>query len=79
MHKYKCPVFVLEYTRERVNHHACDSRNDFDQIKLQDDLNTLLKWQDDWQMHFNADKCFVMHLTHARNPKTCQYSFSFPP
>ena len=32
-YKYKIPVYVLEYTRERVNHHACDSRNDLDVIK----------------------------------------------
>mmetsp|Transcript_28294 Transcript_28294/g.24995 ORF Transcript_28294/g.24995 Transcript_28294/m.24995 type:complete len:320 (+) Transcript_28294:37-996(+) len=32
-HKYSIPVYVLEYTRERINHHACDSRNDFDEIK----------------------------------------------
>eukprot|EP01084_Bolivina_argentea_P099627 179065_1 len=33
IHKYKCPIYVLEYTRERMNHHACDSRNDFKIIK----------------------------------------------
>ena len=33
LHKYKCPVYVLEYTRERINRHSCDSRNDFEAIK----------------------------------------------
>ena len=32
-HRYSVPVHVLEYARERINHHACDCRNDFDVIK----------------------------------------------
>ena len=32
-HKYKCPVYILEYCRERINYHSCDSRNDFKVIK----------------------------------------------
>ena len=26
-----------------------------------------MKWEYDWQMHFNPQKCFVMRLTHARH------------
>ena len=26
-----------------------------------------MKWEYDWQMHFNLQKCFVMRLTHARH------------
>jgi len=29
---------------------------------LQDDLNRLKKWSEEWQLRFNADKCKVMHL-----------------
>jgi len=32
-HTHKVPIIVLEYTRERVNRHACDSRNDFSVIQ----------------------------------------------
>ena len=35
--------------------------------ELQKDLDELIKWEHDWQMHFDPDKCFVMRLTHARN------------
>ena len=31
------------------------------------DLNSLMKWEYDWQMHFNPQTCFVMRLTHARH------------
>jgi len=39
-----------------------------DACELQRDLDTLTKWQTDWQMRFNATKCYVMHLTTARKP-----------
>ena len=29
---------------------------------MQDDLNKLLKWSEEWQMLFNNDKCKVMHF-----------------
>ena len=40
---------------------------------LQDDLITLEKWQNDWQMSFNVKKCFIMRITHVRNPKIFDY------
>ena len=30
--------------------------------KLIEDLSNVFKWSEDWQMHFNIDKCKVMHL-----------------
>ena len=38
-----------------------------DSQKLQKDLDELTKWEHDWQMHFNPDKCFVMKLTLTTN------------
>ena len=29
---------------------------------LRDDLKSLCKWSEDWQMLFNVDKCKVMHF-----------------
>ena len=50
-----------------------DIQNQFDHEQLQDDLNTLNKWQEDWQLKFNPDKCFSMRLTHSRTPKIYSY------
>ena len=30
---------------------------------LQDDLNALVKWANDWRMLFHPDKCKVMEIT----------------
>ena len=48
-------------------------QNQFDLEALQQDLNTLCKWEKDWQMHFNPQKCYVMRLTHKRNPVHYDY------
>ena len=44
-----------------------EMKNENDSQELQKDLNSLMKWKYDWQMHFNPQKCFVMRLTHARH------------
>ena len=33
-----------------------------DQEKLQEDLNNLQKWANDWGMRFNAKKCYIMSI-----------------
>ena len=47
--------------------------NQIDHDKPQADMDTLAKWQHTWQLHFNTKKCFVMRLTHTRNPKMFNY------
>ena len=44
---------------------------------LQEDINNLTKWSDDWQMTFNVAKCKVMHfgssnLQHDYNICNCK-------
>ena len=39
-------------------------KNQADSIILQNDINTLVKWEKDWQMSFNASKCYTMRITH---------------
>jgi hypothetical protein len=48
-------------------------QNEIDSNELQEDLNTLVKWEENWQLCFNPSKCFVMRLTHARSPKHFDY------
>ena len=45
----------------------------FGHNSLQEDLNTLVNWQNEWQMSFNAKKCFTMRLTHAKKQKVFNY------
>ena len=33
---------------------------------LQQDINSLCKWESTWQMKFNTSKCFIMHMTHQK-------------
>ena len=35
--------------------------------KLQNDLNMLLEWSNNWKMQFNEDKCKVIHFG-KKNP-----------
>ena len=43
-------------------------------VCLQMTVSCTTKWEHDWQMHFNPNKCFVMRLTHARNVKQFNYT-----
>ena len=33
-------------------------------MELQEDINKLVEWANKWQMNFNVDKCYVMHIGH---------------
>jgi len=35
-----------------------------DSVSLQEDLNRLLEWSEDWLLRFNPEKCKVMHVGH---------------
>jgi len=37
--------------------------NDYNE--LQEDLNNLMRWSEEWQMLFNIDRCKVIHLGRA--------------
>jgi len=38
-------------------------RDVHDSLRMQADLDRLLKWADEWQMQFNVSKCKVVHLS----------------
>ena len=41
--------------------------NQQDSIALQDDLDSLQRWESDWLMQFHPQKCQTMHITNKRN------------
>ena len=36
-----------------------------------------MKWENDWQMHFNPHKCFAMRLTDAGHLTRCNYILGY--
>jgi len=40
-------------------------RSSQDSCVLQADLDSLMRWSDEWLMKFNCDKCKVMHIGHS--------------
>ena len=45
-----------------------------DQVKLQQDLQTLANWSKTWLMDFNIKKCAILSITRKRNPSSFPYS-----
>ena len=43
---------------------------------LQDDLNSLAKWETDWQMKFNVSKCHSMRVTRLHPSNHIQFSYT---
>ena len=46
---------------------------------LQKDINTLCNWESKWQMKFNIDKCYIMHVSHKRNALLMTYNMNSRP
>ena len=42
---------------------------------LQDDLNSLAKWEMDWQMKFNVSKCHSMRVTRLHPSNHIQFNY----
>ena len=40
---------------------------------LQDDIDKLVDWSDNWKLAFNIDKCSLCTVTRKRNPIICNY------
>jgi hypothetical protein len=40
---------------------------------LQDDMDSLLQWEQDWQMEFHPSKCQLLRITNKRKPFARDY------
>ena len=49
--------------------------DDSDCDNLQDDLNKLEIWQNEWQMEFNPSKCNIMRISNKQRPPQRTYFF----
>jgi hypothetical protein len=63
-HRWKSVCRLVEPVEYVIN-------NNNDQHQLQNDLQQLEIWEKKWQMQFNADKCFTIHL--AKKRKTAEF------
>ena len=66
----KSPVRL--FADDCVLYNTIESQKDADQ--LQHDLDSLRNWEQQWQMEFNAAKCFVMRISHANTKFKFDYS-----
>ena len=49
-------------------------KSSLDASTLQSDLNNLHRWEREWLMEFNPEKCFVLNITTKRTPSKNKYS-----
>ena len=49
-------------------------KSEADSTLLQQDLDSLQQWEDDWLMTFNPKKCQTLHVTNKRHPIIKPYS-----
>ena len=51
---------------------GCEVNSEEDRLLLQDDIDCLMIWAEEWQLEFNASKCKVLHL----GKKNKQFSYT---
>ena len=44
--------------------------------RIQDDLDKIASWCEEWQLSLNVEKCKVMHMNRKINPVTFEYNIS---
>ena len=48
-------------------------RSQDDSCKLQNDIPSLLRWAETWQMRFNSEQCHILSISHQRNKSAPVY------
>ena len=71
------PEYVSENTTVRLFADDCKLyrriQTHEDSSQLQEDLNSLQKWEQDWLMSFNSKKCQVLRIARKKTPVICNY------
>ena len=70
------PAYTKHSTIRLFAHDCMLYRNidsDEDRLKLQEDLDGLLKWEEDWKMQFHPEKCIQLSITLKRKPVDTSY------
>ena len=66
-------VFVRLFANDCVLYRNINSPNECE--ILQEDLNSLARWETDWQMKFNVAKCHSMRVTRHLPGKQIQFNY----
>ena len=48
-------------------------------LELQKDLTLLCHWESKWQMDLNKSRCYVLHMSHNRQPTRTIYHLQDTP
>ena len=48
-------------------------RSQDDSCKLQNDISSLLKWAETWQMRFNCKKCYILSISRQHDKSSPVY------
>lgn len=80
------PTLFLIFINDLPEHVNCNVRlfaddcllyrkvnNKSDSDLLQRDLSNLEKWENDWQMKFNPEKCYTLHVSKKLKPTSFDY------
>ena len=57
---------IRRFADDSIIYRQIKSQNDC--LKLQEDLEAAIKWEQDWLMSFHPEKCNIMNTTTKRNP-----------
>jgi len=66
------PIFVCLQTIASCTGYRTIRSQD-DSCKLQNDISSLLRWAETWQMKFNSNKCHILFISHQRNKSSPVY------